>query len=71
MKHLIESLGIPHTEVGRIHSPEGDLNLGYIVLEGDRITVLPADDPADDARFLLDNHCAAILPEWREKLWDR
>lgn len=60
LKHLIESLGIPHTEVGNIHSLERDLDLGYIVQDGDQITVSPANNPVKDARFLLDNHLGKL-----------
>jgi uncharacterized protein len=60
LKHLIESLSIPHTEVGEIRSTERNLELGYIVQDGDIITVSPANYPATDPRFLLDNHLGKL-----------
>jgi uncharacterized protein with PIN domain len=60
LKHLIESLEIPHTEIGDIYSLECDLELGYIVQDGDHITVSPAINPVDNARFLLDNHLGKL-----------
>lgn len=60
LKHLIESIGIPHTEVGNTHSQEIELDLGYIVQDGDHITVSPAYNPVDDPRFLLDNHLGRL-----------
>jgi len=60
LKHLIESLGIPHTEVGEIRTPERDLDLGYIVQDKDHITVSPANNSLKDPRFLLDNHLGKL-----------
>lgn len=60
LKHLIESLGIPHTEIGDICSLESDLELDYIVQDGDHITASPAMNPVDNARFLLDNHLGKL-----------
>ena len=60
LKHLIESLGIPHTEVGEIRSPNGELDLGYIVQHGDFVTITPANNPVKEARFLLDNHLGKL-----------
>lgn len=60
IKHLIESLGIPHTEIGIIHSADGELDLRYIVQDADRLTILPANEPVKAARFLLDNHLGKL-----------
>lgn len=60
LKHLIESIGVPHTEVGNLHSLEKELDLGYTVQDGDHITVAPANNPVDDPRFLLDNHLGKL-----------
>jgi hypothetical protein len=70
VKHLIESLGIPHTEVGGIHSPEGQRDLGYIVQDGDVLTISPAIEPANDPRFLLDNHLGKLATYLRNLGFD-
>ena len=40
-KHLIESLHIPHTEVGPLSANGESIGLEYIVHDGDRIDVQP------------------------------
>jgi hypothetical protein len=60
LKHLVESLSIPHTEVGEIRSTERNLDLSYIVQDGDQITISPANNPVKDPRFLLDNHLGKL-----------
>jgi uncharacterized protein with PIN domain len=60
LKHLIESLNIPHTEIGEIRSPGRVIDLGYIVQDGDQITISPANNPVKEARFLLDNHLGKL-----------
>ena len=48
MKHLIESLRIPHTEVGKIIVNGSEVDFSYIVKDDDRIEVYPArSDPTD------------------------
>ncbi len=41
VKHLIESLGIPHTEVGSILVNGGVVDFSYLVGEGDRVEAFP------------------------------
>jgi hypothetical protein len=68
-KHLIESIGIPHTEVSflQINKRSGDLS--YIVQDDDWIEVFSISDhfPENiavrvlpDARFILDNHLGKL-----------
>ena len=61
IKHLAESLGVPHPEVGRVYinGQEGPLNT--ITQDGDQVQVHPIPDgyPADP-RFLLDNHLGRL-----------
>jgi len=37
VKHLIESLGIPHTEIGPLNADGREIGLDYIVHDGNRI----------------------------------
>jgi len=65
VKHLIEALGIPHTEVAGICVNETTVPLGYRVQHGDRIEVIPASQPdgkppGPEPRFVLDNHLGQL-----------
>jgi uncharacterized protein len=64
VKHLIESLRIPHTEVGQVVVNGQGVTLGYLVEAGDQVDVFPlspADTKTDDPpRFLLDNHLGKL-----------
>lgn len=72
VKHLIESLGIPHTEVYRILVNDNPVNFAYHVQDGDHIHVYPASvnfgasegviqsQPAGERRFILDNHLGKL-----------
>jgi len=66
VKHLIESLGVPHIEVGRILANGMDVDFSYQACEGDRITIHPlsADDTQltsiEEALFVLDNHLGRL-----------
>lgn len=73
IKHLIEALCIPHTEVGRIVVNECSLDVRYLVHEYDRIEVFPIvpqtseilnnnQKTAPDLAlcFLLDNHLGRL-----------
>ena len=61
IKHLAESLGVPHPEMGpvEINGQEGSLNA--ITQDGDQIQIYPIPDgyPAEP-RFLLDNHLGRL-----------
>ncbi|PWH14460.1 MAG: twitching motility protein PilT [Anaerolineae bacterium] len=71
VKHLIESLGVPHPEVGRLKLGDQDLSLNALVENGDFIEVIPPELPLplpssdNDAldepiRFVLDNHLGRL-----------
>ncbi|GAB4477477.1 MAG: Mut7-C RNAse domain-containing protein [Anaerolineales bacterium] len=71
VKHLIESLGVPHPEVGSIRSNERILSFDALVEDGEYITVappslpLPLPNPAarfedESIRFVLDNHLGRL-----------
>lgn len=73
VKHLIEALGIPHTEVDLILANDTAVDFSHIVQAGERISVYPAlsslkFEPEislrpplpDPVRFLLDNHLGRL-----------
>ncbi len=72
VKHLIESLGVPHTEVGLILVNEAPAGFDYLVQDGDSIQVFPlfnmnGDNPGlsqsfppGERRFILDNHLGRL-----------
>lgn len=64
LKHLIESLGIPHTEVFRILLNGSDTSKADIPKDGDRVDVFPprpGEDPwIGEPRFVLDNHLGSL-----------
>ncbi|MEW5872649.1 MAG: Mut7-C RNAse domain-containing protein [Chloroflexota bacterium] len=65
VKHLFESCGVPHTEVGRLTANGAPVDQKYIVQDGDRIEVHPpvlpiAYETGPEARFVLDNHLGKL-----------
>lgn len=67
IKHLIESCGIPHTEVCRIESCGSQLDFSYHSFDGDLIEVFPYTPsdrakrvPAGQMRFVLDMHLGKL-----------
>ena len=73
VKHLIESLGIPHTEIDLILVNGTSVDFSYIPKEGDHISVYPVFEsfdistlnrlrpiPLRDSRFVLDGHLGRL-----------
>jgi uncharacterized protein len=68
VKHLIESLGVPHTEIGQIIVNSTIMDTSYMVQDGDRVEVLPArSDPHErdllqekEIKFILDSHLGKL-----------
>jgi uncharacterized protein with PIN domain len=72
VKHLIESLSVPHTEVGGILVNGQRVGFGYLVQNGDRVLVQPLSPdtthmlagapltPPEGVRFVLDNHLGRL-----------
>jgi len=73
IKHIIESLGIPHTEAGLLIVNEQSVDFNYLVQSGDVILVHPARPQLDrlsglfrdgkltiEPRFILDNHLGKL-----------
>lgn len=67
VKHLIESLGIPHTEIGSLTADGSGIGLEYIVHDGDRIEVRPVApaDLTEEPRFVLDGHLGRLASHLR------
>ncbi|MBI2509221.1 MAG: Mut7-C ubiquitin/RNAse domain-containing protein [Betaproteobacteria bacterium] len=64
VKHAIESLGVPHTEAGRLTVNDRAATLARIVREGDAIEVFPhraADAcPGEAPSFIADAHLGGL-----------
>jgi uncharacterized protein with PIN domain len=68
VKHLIESLGIPHTEIGPITANGKLIGQDYITQDGDRIlvqAVAPASIDINEPRFVLDGHLGRLASHLR------
>ena len=50
IKNIIESLGVPHTEIGKIVVEDKDVDFNYIPANSQKITVLPIIPPFDVTR---------------------
>jgi len=73
VKHLIESLGVPHTEVDLILVNGRSVDFSYVVEAGDRISVYPVFESIDispigrlrpqplrESKFVLDIHLGQL-----------
>ena len=61
LKHLIESLGVPHTEVGQVTANGQARGLDSVPHNGDRIEVRAAAPGCPiEPRFLLDSHLGRL-----------
>lgn len=71
VKHLIESLGVPHPEVALIVISGDSVDFHYLVAPGDRVAVYPEGHkrditvlhplrPPSPTRFILDNHLGSL-----------
>lgn len=78
IKHLVESLGVPHTEVGLLQVMENTIGFGYLVKKGDMVHVHHSSADLDHlsgmfndgrmtipARFILDNHLGKLAGDMR------
>jgi uncharacterized protein with PIN domain len=62
LKHVIESLGVPHTEIGQVKVNGDPALLSARLSAGDRIDVFPQIAPVslDDPRFVIDGHLGRL-----------
>jgi uncharacterized protein with PIN domain len=68
VKHLVESLGIPHTEIGALHANSQAIGTNYLVEDGDLIEVQSADlvkGHSEEPRFVLDGHLGRLASHLR------
>ena len=66
VKHLAESLGAPHAEIGRIRVNGRDEALGRITQDGDRVEVHPIENGCPiEPRFVLDCHLGRLTAHLR------
>ena len=61
IKHLVESLGVPHPEIGRVLVNKQDETLNAIAQDGDQIEIYPIENGTNtEPRFLLDCHLGRL-----------
>jgi uncharacterized protein with PIN domain len=61
IKHLAESLGVPHPEIGQVQVNGQEAKLSAITQDGDRVQVYPVPNSCPvEPRFLLDNHLGRL-----------
>lgn len=61
IKHLAESLGVPHPEIGQVRVNGQGRTLSAITEEGDRVEVYPIPNSCPvEPRFVLDNHLGRL-----------
>lgn len=65
VKHLVESLGVPHTEIGALRGNGRPIGLGCPVQPGDRVEVESVPDGqgsygGDSPRFIADLHLGRL-----------
>lgn len=66
VKHAIEALGVPHTEVARVLVNGREASLAQRLQPGDRVAVLPAlrrlapEAPSLERRFIADAHLGRL-----------
>ena len=66
LKHAIESLGVPHTEIGCVRVDGRESSLDEAVADGSVVDVLPAaPGPDGPLRFLADAHLGALARKLR------
>ena len=61
IKHLVESLGVPHPEMGAVQVNGQASALDHIAQDGDQIEVHPVPNGCPiEPRFILDNHLGRL-----------
>ncbi len=61
IKHLAESLGVPHPEIGRVQVNGQEGTLGTITLDDDRVELHPIPNGCPiEPRFVLDSHLGRL-----------
>jgi uncharacterized protein with PIN domain len=66
IKHLAESLGVPHPEIGRVEVNGRDEGLGSITQDGDQVEIHPIENGCPiEPCFLLDCHLGRLTAHLR------
>ena len=78
VKDVVEALGVPHTEVGRLMANGGEVDFSHLLAPGDEVTVEPLVPPVDvttatrlrpealpRVRFLIDHNVAKLAARLR------
>lgn len=66
VKHLAESLGAPHPEIGCVHVNGQEGNLNHITQDGDQVELHPVQNGyLADPRFVLDCHLGRLTAHLR------
>jgi len=61
IKHLAESLGVPHPEIGQVHVNGEEKALNTIAEDGDKVEIHPITNGClIEPRFLLDGHLGRL-----------
>lgn len=61
LKHLAESLGVPHPEIGQVQVNGQERTLDTITEDGDRVELHPIPNgPPSEPRFILDGHLGRL-----------
>ena len=61
IKHLAESLGVPHPEIGQVWVNRQEAALDAITQDGDQVDIHPIPDSCPvEPRFVLDNHLGRL-----------
>ncbi len=61
IKHLAESLGVPHPEIGQVQLNGGEGTLNTITQDGDRVELSPIPNGCPvEPRFVLDSHLGRL-----------
>ena len=61
IKHLAESLGVPHPEIGQVQVNGQEGTLGTLTQDGDQVHVHPIPNGCPvEPRFVLDNHLGRL-----------
>ncbi len=61
IKHLAESLGVPHLEIGRVEINDQEKSLDTVAEDGDRLELHPVPNGSSaEPRFILDGHLGRL-----------
>lgn len=66
LKHMLEALGVPHTEVGEVYINGVRGDLSHLMRDGEQIEVfLPQPGGPEVPRFVVDNHLGRLASALR------